>query len=109
MRRTAVPEPDASQPVRRAMSALQDELETLIAGYQGGWQVYCEDLATGASLSINNHQGYSASLIKLYVMLAVYQRIDDGALAEDARIEGYRPDCVSGGEVIRPIGTFVVF
>lgn len=87
MRRTAVPEPDASQPVRRAMSALQDELETLIAGYQGGWQVYCEDLATGASLSINNHQGYSASLIKLYVMLAVYQRIDDGALAEDARID----------------------
>lgn len=87
MRRTAVPEPDASQPVRHTMSALQDELETLIAGYQGGWQVYCEDLAAGASLSINNHQGYSASLIKLYVMLAVYQRIDDGALAEDARID----------------------
>jgi len=87
MRRTAVPEPDASQPVRHTMSALQGELETLIAGYQGGWQVYCEDLATGASLTINNHQGYSASLIKLYVMLAVYQRIDDGALAEDARID----------------------
>lgn len=87
MQRQAVPDPDAGRLVQLRMDALRDELETLIAGYSGNWQVYCQNLATGASLTINNHQGYSASVIKLYVMLAVYQRIHDGALAEDETID----------------------
>lgn len=82
--RTAVPEPNARIGRQRGMDALGDEIRARLAGYQGDWQVYVEDLASGASVSIDPHAGYAASVIKLYVMLAVFQRMADGAMADDA-------------------------
>lgn len=85
--RDDVPQVDAASVKQQELDALRTDLEQRIAGYQGTWQVYVEDLATGASIEINNHQGYSASVVKLYVMLAVFQRINDGELTETSTID----------------------
>ncbi len=77
----------AKQSKQRTLDALSVQLQQQLAGYQGTWQVYVEDLPTGASISINSHEQYSASVIKLMVMLAVFQQIADGALQEDAQID----------------------
>ncbi|NEG55845.1 serine hydrolase [Bifidobacterium sp. SMA15] len=69
------------------MDALGQTIRSRIAGYQGTWQVYVEDLASGASVSVDSHPSYAASDIKLYVMLAVFQRIADGAVSDDASLD----------------------
>lgn len=84
--RDAVPSADAAVAQRR-LDTLRDELTRRIEGYQGIWQVYAEDLATGASIAIDSHRSYSASVIKLYVMLSVFQRIADGSLVESDAID----------------------
>lgn len=90
--RAAAPAPvDPAAEARAAKQTQLDQLatavETQVAQYQGSWSVYVEDLATGAQIAVNDHSQPSASLIKLYVMLAVEERIAAGALADDAATE----------------------
>ncbi len=85
--RDDVPDADITSAEQEKLDALGVELEELISGYQGTWQVYVEDLASGASIDINSHQSYSASVVKLYVMLAVFQQISDGELTETSDID----------------------
>lgn len=70
------------------LAALQSQLSGKTAQYQGSWQVYVEDLDSGATAVVNSHQSYSASVVKLMVMLAVFQKVSEGALAEDASLDG---------------------
>ncbi|NEG96765.1 serine hydrolase [Bifidobacterium sp. SMB2] len=83
----AVPTVDPAEAAKRSkqsqLDGLNTKLASQIAGYPGTWSVYVEDLKTGASTSINNHVQPSASVIKLYVMLAVYTKIDEGGMQED--------------------------
>ena len=67
-------------------TALAAILEEKMSGWQGDWSLCFEDYTTGNRISINSHQVYSASLIKLFVAQAVYQRISNGNLAETAKI-----------------------
>lgn len=83
--RGAVPAADERSAAQRRLDALGGRLG--LDTYQGTWQVYIEDLATGASLAVGDHAAYAASVIKLYVMLAVFQRIADGALADTPQVE----------------------
>ncbi|MCH4160190.1 MAG: class A beta-lactamase-related serine hydrolase [Bifidobacterium sp.] len=89
--RTAAPKINtqdaAKQSEQRKLDALQEQLKTQIAGYQGTWQVYVADMSSGASISVNNHQQPAASLIKLYIMLAVFQQIHDGHLTDTTQID----------------------
>ena len=59
---------------------LQPQIETLLDGYKsqvgGKWAVYVEDLKTGGSMTVNNEKMQAASLIKLYIMGAVYENYD---------------------------------
>ena len=59
---------------------LQPQIETLLDGYKsqvgGKWSVYVEDLKTGGSMTVNNEKMQAASLIKLYIMGAVYENYD---------------------------------
>lgn len=61
--------------------ALQPQIETLIEEYTsqvgGTWSVYVEDLSTGGSMSIQDEKMKAASLIKLYIMGAVYEQYDN--------------------------------
>lgn len=60
--------------------ALEPQIQTLIDEYTGQvggtWSVYVEDLATGGSMSIQEEKMEAASLIKLYIMGAVYEQYD---------------------------------
>ena len=51
---------------------LKKKLQSTINGYSGSWSVYVEDLKTGDILSINETSMYPASVIKLFVMEAIY-------------------------------------
>ncbi|RSX51985.1 serine hydrolase [Bifidobacterium callimiconis] len=88
---TATPSDDPTAAAKQARQAqldtLKGTLEQQLGGYSGTWSLYVEDLTTGASISINDHRQPSASVIKLYVMLAVYDQIAQGKLTETADID----------------------
>ncbi len=65
---------------------LKTELTNQMSGWQGDWSVYFEDYDTGAIVSINSHQVYSASLIKLFVAQTAYQKVAQGALTSSAKL-----------------------
>lgn len=65
---------------------LKTELTNQMSGWQGDWSVYFEDYDTGAIVSINSHQVYSASLIKLFVAQTAYQKMAQGALTSSAKL-----------------------
>lgn len=77
----------AKRDKQQTLDSLSAQLQQKIARFDGTWQVYIEDLPTGASISINSHQQYSASVIKLMVMLAVFQRMHDGAFQDNASVD----------------------
>ena len=59
---------------------LKTELTRRINSYSSKWSVYLKDLTTGNVISINERTQESAGLIKLYVMGAVMQEIQNGNL-----------------------------
>lgn len=77
----------AKQSKQTQLDTLKGTLEQQLGGYSGTWSLYVEDMTTGASISINDHRQPSASVIKLYVMLAVYDQIAQGKLTETADID----------------------
>lgn len=66
---------------------LEQDLNTLTESYAGTWAVYVKDLATEDTLSINDQPMEAASLIKLYIMGAVMEQIQEGQLEESDRID----------------------
>lgn len=54
------------------LGKLKKKLQSTVNGYSGNWSVYVENLKTGDILSINETSMYPASVIKLFVMEAVY-------------------------------------
>lgn len=80
---------DSSRRIKITMpdyTALEEMLKEKMSGWQGDWSLCFEDYTTGNRISINSHQVYSASLIKLFVAQTVYQRISDGNMAETAKV-----------------------
>ena len=77
----------AKQAKQTQLDTMKTALEQQLGGYSGTWSLYVEDMTTGAAISINDHQQPSASVIKLYVMLAVYDQISQGKLTETPDID----------------------
>lgn len=67
--------------------ALETQLTEKMAEWQGDWSLYFEDIKTGHQISINSHQMYSASLIKLFVAQTVYQKVASGEMAMTTKLE----------------------
>lgn len=68
----------------KSMTKLKKKLKSSIKSYRGTWSVYVKNLDTGESFSINNQKIYAASLIKLYAMGAVYEKIHQGKIRESS-------------------------
>lgn len=68
-------------------SKLENMLKEQMSGYEGDWSLYFKDVDNGDIISINSHQVYSASLIKLFVSQAVYTRICEGSMPESEETE----------------------
>lgn len=66
----------------QSLSELQAALEGSIRAYPGNWQIYVKDLKKEGELSIGSGSATSASLIKTFVMAAVYDQIAEGTLEE---------------------------
>ena len=77
---------DSNAPVQTD-SALQQALDTALEGLSSRWDVYVEDLTTGEIASAAHQlpadgKMVSASLIKLFIMGAVYEQVEAGTLTE---------------------------
>lgn len=73
--------PDPNAPVWN--DSLQIILDTFIAEHPGEWDIYVYNLSHGDYASVNTVNGQpmiSASLIKLYIMGAVYEQVQAGTL-----------------------------
>lgn len=68
-------------------SVLEGQLNDMLSGEQGDWSLYFLNYDTGDEVSINSHQVYSASLIKMFVIQAAYQKVANGAIRDDASLE----------------------
>ena len=78
----ALPQPSWS------MQTLQWELSDMISEWDGRWSIYALNLNTEEELSIRDVSMPSASLMKLFIMGAVYQAIEDGILERDSEVMG---------------------
>ena len=66
----AVPEPQPDAAMRKLLPQIQGK----IPQDNGEWAVYVGDMSSGAACSMNSRQMQAASLIKLYIMGAVYEK-----------------------------------
>ena len=73
------------RPVRTAQ-LLQHKLESMIDSAEGLWSVYEKDLFSGEEVIVHDRGMKSASVMKLFVMAAVYQAIADGELEKTSEI-----------------------
>ena len=58
------------------LTSLLAQIQASLPASNGDWAVYVCDLKTGSEGSINDHRMQAASLIKLYIMGAVYENYD---------------------------------
>ncbi len=64
----------------RDLRILQRQLMEQTGGYDGTWSVYVQNLNTGQEIILNDSSLRSASVMKLFIMGAVYEAFDRGRL-----------------------------
>lgn len=82
---TPTPEPTAI-PEREGLEDLKTQISDYISSLNGDWGVYVKNLNTNEFLTINEHEMYSASLIKLFIMAETYHAIEDGRLPQSDEV-----------------------
>ena len=68
---------------KAGLSDLKKKLKKELKGKSGQWSVYVKNLDTNEYLLINNKKLPSASLIKLYVMMAAYEEAKGGEAVKE--------------------------
>jgi beta-lactamase class A len=85
---------------------LRLELEQMAAGHEGVAGISVRNLATGASLSIRGEQTFpSASLIKVSILVALLEEVEQGRMRLDERVSMVARDRVGGSGVLKHMGT----
>lgn len=82
-------------PVKRDINDLKRQLDDKIVYLPGEWSVYVKNLRTQESFSLNNKQHYAASVMKLFCMTAVYQKIENGEIKETADLNYWLDELIS--------------
>ncbi len=95
------------------LEPLKTQINDLIGGFQGDWQIYLRHTASNKEISIDNKPLYAASLIKLFAAGAAYQKVKEGSLNADYADELIRPmiaesDNNAFDELIEQIGQSAV-
>ena len=75
---------EASNSDKKGLSNLKKKINKELKGKKGKWSVYVKNLDTNEYMLINDRKMPSASLIKLYVMMTVYNEINEGNLKESS-------------------------
>ena len=73
--------------VKPNLAKVRQAVETAIQGYNGEWSVYVCDVTSRQSFSINNKRMWAASVVKLYVMAAVMEALENGTLQNSSTIQ----------------------
>lgn len=100
--RTLAPEPEPRKvveaPIKDAeWQAMVESLDKLSRSYRGRVGIYIKDLETGKTWSYNAEKLFpSASLIKVPIMAAVFEKIKLGEFTLDTQIKLTRPSRVGG-------------
>jgi beta-lactamase class A len=79
----------------RTLQLLKRILEDQIAEYDGDWSVYVKNLNTDESFIINDQPMKSASVMKLFVMGAVYKAFESGDLVRTDEIMSLMNEMIS--------------
>jgi beta-lactamase class A len=79
----------------RDLHTLYDQIKAAVAGYSGTWSVYVEDLSTRQALIVGDQPMKSASVMKLFVMAAVYEQIDNGEIERTDEVVSLLHDMIS--------------
>ena len=89
---------------------LRIKINEKLKGYSGNWSVYVKDLKTGDVLSINETSMYPASVIKLFVMEAVYAGAAEKKISLNSYVNGLLDSMItisdneSYNELVRTVG-----
>lgn len=76
-----------------AHSGLEQVIPPLLARSQGEYAVYIKNLKTGETYTLNEHKKFAtASLYKLWVMGAVYEKVSKGQLNLTDKLDKQVPD-----------------
>jgi beta-lactamase class A len=74
-------------PPERTDAALTARLDSLVRGFRGDVGIYVRHLPTGATVAIDADTVFpTASLIKVPILLALYDQVQQGRLSLDARV-----------------------
>jgi beta-lactamase class A len=77
----------APSPPERTDAALTARLDSLIHGFRGDVGIYVRHLPTGATVAINADTVFpTASMIKVPILLTLYEQVQQGRLSLDARV-----------------------
>ena len=79
----------------RSAPLLQRRLRKMVDSYEGAWSVYTMDLFTEEEVCVNDRPMKSASIMKLFVMAAVYQAIEDGELKKTSDVNALLSSMIS--------------
>ncbi len=74
---------------------LKELLEKSVAEYDGDWSVYAKNLSTGEEAVVNDSPMKSASVMKLFIMGAVYKAFESGELERTDEIMALMGDMIS--------------
>lgn len=85
---------DSESPVR-TISLLETMIQNEIDGYDGVWSVYVKNLGTDESFVINDRPMKSASVMKLFIMGAVYKAFETGELERTDEIMALVSDMIT--------------
>lgn len=77
----------APAPPERTDAALSARLDSLVRGFRGNVGIYVRHLPTGATVAIDADTVFpTASLIKVPILLTLYDQVQQGRLSLDARV-----------------------
>lgn len=82
-------------PEKSAEPRLEDILQKSIVEYDGDWSVYVKNLTTGEEAIVNDSPMKSASVMKLFIMGAVYKAFESGELERTDEIMSLMNDMIS--------------
>ncbi len=82
-------------PEKPARSELENILQKSLAEYDGDWSVYVKNLTTGEEAVVNDRPMKSASVMKLFIMGAVYKAFESGDLERTDEIMSLMNDMIS--------------
>ena len=78
----------------RTDAALAAKLQNVVRGFRGEVGIYARNLRTGATVAINADTVFpTASMIKVPILLALYDRVNQGKMDLEARVP--RPDTLN--------------